>query len=270
MTMTLAAKTDNEEQVSTRAKLALLATNFFVETNRLEPLVAVYFIEYKGWDVVWIGYVSLVSNFVQLVLQTPAGDFMDKTQNKKNVTALAVTTASVTTAAVAWTSTLWAVICIKAVEGAAATLFLPALMSLLLSVVPDHAVPKMVSLTELYNKIGSVLFTVGTGLIAYYTYPDVSSIFYLLGTGGLVAAACILMIPSTEINDDRARSLQKLEADEVDTDEGPSRYLDLLGDRKIVMFAVLTFCYHLSNARYIPLYTAIYRYIPLYIIYSLI
>ena len=30
-------------------------------------------IEFKNWDVVWVGYVSVIMNILMLVLQTPAG-----------------------------------------------------------------------------------------------------------------------------------------------------------------------------------------------------
>ena len=65
------------------AKKALLATNFFVETNRMEAFVAVYYITYEGWNSVMIGIISLVMNITMIVFQTPAGDFLDKTAYKK-------------------------------------------------------------------------------------------------------------------------------------------------------------------------------------------
>ena len=68
------------------------------------PLIAVYLITFRNWSVVWVGYVSLVTNGVMLVLQTPVGDFIDKTRHKRPITALAILAASVTTTAVAWTS----------------------------------------------------------------------------------------------------------------------------------------------------------------------
>lgn len=161
---TLKKSVTEKEQGSLRwARACLLSVNFFAETNRLEPLVAVYLIEAKDWDVVWVGYVSVVMNIIMIVSQTPAGDLMDKTRHKKLVVAASLIVASVTTAAVAWTSELYAVIAIKAAEGVAASMFLPGLMTLLLAVVPTEDVPRTVSLTEVSNKLGSVLFTVGTG-----------------------------------------------------------------------------------------------------------
>jgi len=76
----------------------------------------------------------------------------------------------------------------------------------LLGVVPDDKVPEMVSLTETSNKIGTFFFTLGTGFLSYYTYPNVSSIFYLLGAGGLAATFFVLFIPRSSIDDMRARA----------------------------------------------------------------
>ena len=72
------------------AKRVLLAVNFFVETNRMEPFVAVYYITFKDWNPTNIGVVSLVMNMVMLVAQTPVGDILDKTTNKKMITAVSV------------------------------------------------------------------------------------------------------------------------------------------------------------------------------------
>ena len=59
---------------------------------------------------------------------------MDKTNHKRMITAIAVLTASITTASVAWKTDLWFIILMKALEGVAATIFLPSLMSLLLGI----------------------------------------------------------------------------------------------------------------------------------------
>ena len=124
-------------KASARAKFALLAVNFFIETNRMEAFFAVYLITFRGWPEVQIGITSVVLNVLMLVLQTPAGDLLDKTRFKRSVTAFATLVAAVTTCSVTWTSTFWAILLLKGLEGVAATVFLPAIMSLLLGVVPE-------------------------------------------------------------------------------------------------------------------------------------
>ena len=131
----------------------------------------------------------------------------------------------------------------------------------------------MVSLTETSNKIGSILFTAGCGILSYYAYPDVSFLFYLLGAGGLVATLFILSIPDEAIEDERARASNTKIEDELIQDaaaqlstgdrredlanqsrasrrsvrddvrssikvvqEKHSRYRDLLQDRNVAMF----------------------------------
>jgi len=156
-----------------------------------------------------------------------------------------------------------------------------------LGITPNREVSNMVALTETSNKLGSVLFMTATAFVAYYMYPNVSAIFYVLGAAGLLAAAAILLIPSSAISDERARQSGGNE-DESQTSEIPSnsvvngnvngngngnvitinntemfdesseeaeqkkpthsRYRDLLTNRPTVMFALLTFLYHLSNA----------------------
>eukprot|EP00964_Phaeocystis_antarctica_P161630 scaffold133482_cov93-Phaeocystis_antarctica.AAC.1 len=128
---------------------------------------------------------------------------------------------------------------------------------------PCHSHRKVgatVALTETSNKIGSVLFTIVAGLVSYFTYPDVSSVFYVLGGGGVVASVFVLLIPPATVDDDRARQLDtKKEAkgeaspNEAAKKVSASNYRELFRNRNIVIFAVLTFLYHLSNAGIVPL-----------------
>ncbi|EOD04736.1 hypothetical protein EMIHUDRAFT_220879, partial [Emiliania huxleyi CCMP1516] len=154
-----------------------------------------------------------------------------------------------------------------ALEGVAATVFLPALMSLLLGVVPDR-------------ELGSVLLTVLAGVIAGVAYPNVEGIFYLLGAGGVAAAVFVMLIPAETIKHKRARqavvTVESITVDStpsitgaVDGEGGSdaprqraaaaashtrySRYSELFRSRGIV--ALLTFMYHLSNAGVTPLVT---------------
>ena len=261
----------SEAKASARAKFALLAVNFFIETNRMEAFFAVYLITFRGWPEVHIGITSVVLNVLMLVLQTPAGDLLDKTRFKRSVTAIATLVAAVTTCSVTWTSTFWAILLLKALEGVAATVFLPAIMSLLLGVVPEGEVTRMVALTETSNKLGSVLFTVCAGVIAGVAYPNVEGVFYLLGGGGVAAAIFVMLIPAETIFHERARQAapgsgrRRGAADEGAATNAPnqgtaaaatySRYSELFRNRGIVMFGVLTFMYHLSNAGVTPIVT---------------
>jgi len=197
------------EETSVRAKFALLAANFFIETNRMEAFLGVYLITFKNWDVVNFGYVSALLNIVMLVSQTPSGALLDNSEYKKSITVVATLVAAVTTAGVVWSSEFWVVMLLKACEGIAAAIFLPALMSLLLGVVPPNVVAQTVGLTEASNKIGSVLFTTSCGALAYFAYPDVEGVFYLLAAGGVCAACFIMLIPDKSIDHDRACSSGK-------------------------------------------------------------
>jgi len=250
-----------------RAKKALLGVNFFVETNRLEPFYAVYLITFKGWSVIWIGIISLVSNAVMVLFQTPIGDAVDKISYKRSLMVVSILIASVTTTCIAWTSNTWIVLVAKVIEGLAATVFLPGLMSLLLGIsLNEGEVPRLVAKTEVSNKIGSFLFVAGCGLITYFLYPDIVSMFYLLGAGGVAAAFFVMMIPSSAINYNRARQLKEDTDDDKtipnqgndssnDEKKKPEAisYSELLKDKNICSFAIITFFYHLANASVSPL-----------------
>lgn len=198
-----------------------------------------------------------VMNITGILCQIPAADFFDKTSHKKLVIATAVSVAAFTTAAPSWFSQFGAVMAVKAIEGAAGAFFLPSLMSLVFAICKVvEEVPKYVATAETINKIGSALFTVGCGLISYFSYPDVKAIFYLLGAGGIVAALFVMWIPTSAIDSDRARQLRSMAVGkkENNTAEAMS-YKIILSDKKILAFAVCTFLYHLANAVVVPLVT---------------
>lgn len=252
------------------ARKALTAVNFFVETNRLEHYTAVYLVDIMNWSKVDFGIVSLVMNVVMVIFQTPAGDLLDKTtKGKKIITTLAIITASFTTVMVVWTSNFWAILVGKMFEGISSTIFLPALMSLLLGISQtDAEVPSFIATTEVSNKVGSFLIVTACAVISYFAYPNIEAMFYLLGAGGLAAAFFTFIIPESAIDHNRARQLGDSEDESVtenDLDKSmdiesvedqvsekkdatPSRYLELLKNRDIFFFAVLTFFYHFANA----------------------
>lgn len=246
------------------AKKYLLMANFFVETNRLEPFVAVYFVVLKGWNPLNIGIISVVMNVVSILFQIPVGDFLDKTPYKKTVTVIALLVASITTACVGWTENFWVVLVAKAIEGVAAVIFLPALTTFVFGICTvTEEIPRFIATNEVSNKIGSTLFTLCCGLITYFLYPDIASMFYLLGAGGVTAAFFIALIPSSAIDMDRARQLRREAVGEGESDTEDEElvedmsevvsYSAVLKDRKILAFAVATFLYHFANAGVVPL-----------------
>jgi len=253
------------------AKKYLITANFFTETNRLEPFVAVYFIVINGWSEYRIGIISVAMTFATILFQIPAGDFIDKTSHKKTLTMTALLVASVTTASVVWTSNFWFILVAKMIEGIAAATFLPSLVSILFGIctTAGREIPQFLATNEISNKIGSFLFTASCGLIAYYFYPDIEFLFYLLGAGGIMAALFVTLIPSSAIDLNRARQLRREavgEDDEIDSIElelkgdmkkNPEAisYSTLLRDKNILAFAVATFFYHFANAVVVLLVT---------------
>jgi len=236
------------------AKKYLLAANFFPETHRLEPFVAVFFIAINGWSEYRIGILSVAMNLAAILFQLPAGDFIDKTSYKKTITVTALLVSSVTTACVVWTSNFWVMLVAKMIEGVATATLLPSLISILFGIctTAGKEIPRFFATNEISNKIGSLLFTASCGTMAYYLYPNIESIFYLLGAGSIMAALFVALIPSSAIDANRAGQLRREAVGEDEETEGKNpeaiSYNTLLRDRKILAFAVVTFLYHFANA----------------------
>ena len=141
-----------------------------------------YLIAIKGWNEISFGIVSLVMNVVMIAFQTPAGDLLDKTKKKKKlITVTSILIASLTTVLPVWTSNFWAILVGKTIEGISATVFLPALMALLLGICQTEAeVPSFIAITELSNKIGRYVVAFLAKLIFVRCKADSICIFLFL------------------------------------------------------------------------------------------
>ena len=129
------------------------------------------------------------------------------------------------------------------VAGIAGAIFPPALAAISLGVVGPKLFSKRVGRNEAFNHAGNAVSAAIAGATAYWFGPIV--VFWLMAGLAVLSVGATLMVPAREIDDQVARGLADGDAG---TDEGPSGWAVLLGNRKLMIFAVLAAVFHLSNA----------------------
>ena len=138
--------------------------------------------------------------FTALVMQTFAGDLIDKTTVDRRIF-LAV--ASLMTALSASTILFvhqgnqdHALIFIsKIIEGISASFIGPCLAALTLATFGPHHFDSLMASNILWGHIGSVMAAGMAGLVAYLMYPDIKLCFLVIGAAALAAVAFVQYLP---------------------------------------------------------------------------
>ncbi len=237
------------KSASSKALRGLDALNFFLADVRdgLGPYLAIYLIAVRGPDQGWneatTGLVMTIAGILGLVAQTPAGAFIDSTNHKRAVViggAIAVTASCLV---LPFVSNFYVVTATQSLAHVAGTIFPPALAAITLGLVGPKMFSKRIGRNEGFNHAGNAASAALAGGLAYFFGPVV--VFWLMGVLAAMSIGAMLLVPAEEIDDDLARGMTASEEKAVDQ---PSGLKTLLGNRSLLIFAVLCAIFHLANA----------------------
>ncbi|MBR1128321.1 MFS transporter [Bradyrhizobium iriomotense] len=234
-----------------RAGRALDAANFFLADVRdgLGPYLAIYLLTEQRWDEARIGLVMSIATIAGIVAQTPAGALVDATRAKRLVMVVAAIMVTAASLSLPLFPEFLPVAISQGIAQAAAVIFPPAIAAVSLGIFGHAAFTRRIGRNETFNHAGNAIAAGLAGLSAYWFGPTV--VFYLLGAMAIASLVSILSIPERAIDHDLARGLH-----DSDTDaqrETPSGLAVLLTCRPLLVFAICTALFHLSNAAMLPL-----------------
>ncbi|MCK1402543.1 MFS transporter [Bradyrhizobium sp. 4] len=234
-----------------RAGRALDAANFFLADVRdgLGPYLAVYLFTEQRWDEARIGLVMSIATIAGIVAQTPAGALLDATRSKRLVMVIAAIMVTIASLSLPLFPGFMPVAISQGIAQAAAVVFPPAIAAVSLGIFGHAAFTRRIGRNETFNHAGNAVAAGLAGLSAYWFGPTV--VFYLLGAMAIASLVSILAIPARAIDDDLARGL-----DDVDADEQPERASALsvlLTCPPLLVFAICVLLFHLANAAMLPL-----------------
>jgi len=153
-----------------------------------------------GWNEGSIGIALSLMGFTALLVQTYAGDVIDKTAIDRRIF-LAI--ASIITACSALAilfvregNTDHAMIFLtKIIEGVASSFIIPCLAALTLACYGPDQFDKVMASNILWGHIGSVISASLAGLTAYLLYPNIKYCFVIIGLSAIFAVFFITHLP---------------------------------------------------------------------------
>ncbi len=235
-------------EASSRSLRGLDGLNLFLADVRdgLGPYLAIYLVAVRGpslgWNEATAGMVMTIAGIVGLLVQTPAGAFVDRAKDKRLVIAIAAIAITISCLLLPLVHGFWAVTATQAVAAIGGAVVGPAVASLALGLVGSGALARRIGRNEAFNHSGNALSAAAAGALAWKFGPIV--VFWLMAGLAVLSVIAVLRIRAADIDNKAARGCPEGEEDGA----AVSIWQLLSGNRPLLIFAALAFLFHLANA----------------------
>lgn len=250
------------EWLTVKAAFALVSFSLGELGDGLNIFQGIYLVG-LGWNEGAVGTALSLMGLTALVIQTIAGDVVDKTTlDRRNF----LSTASIFTALSA-SAILFvhegnedhALIYItKVIEGLASSFIGPCVAALTLANFGPERFDEIMASNILWGHIGSVVSAVLAGGVAYAAYPDIKYCFLVIGAAALVAVIFIKYLPQGDrrmgrgfhsANSNLDSNSPNADGKEVaHSEEKASSYWEVFSDKKTFVLCLTGFFFHFANA----------------------
>lgn len=293
---------ESTEKPKTNARFLLGLVALFLGELRdgltMINMQSAYLIISKQYSEKQAGILFFVFGMSQFLFQTPAGYIMDYTDRKVHWLGMASIVTTLLTLLTATTAAdnganLGFMVFIKFVQGGVTALIPPGLNSITQGIVGSVGMTKQVSVNEMRNHFGTAVIVLTGSLIAFFTYPDIGTLFIVSPIACFGVIFFLAKIRPEDIDHDAARGLKltsetpedgksilsnqykltgpdggaKLdhtpsfnfgfggnqEADPNDATPHAATLFDVLRDTTLLTFVVCCFLFHTSNGTVLPL-----------------
>jgi MFS family permease len=234
--------------VSQRSLRGLDWLNFFIANVQtgFGPFISVYLTS-QAWPQIDIGLVLTISGIVSLAGQIPGGIMVDVMRSKRLAAAVAI----VATAGTALVLAVWPifpmVLLAEVLHGIAACLLGPAIAAITIGLVEEAQISRRfgrnASFASIGNGIAAALMGACGRLFSY------RAVFILTAALAIPALWAVHRIRASDIDPLRARG--GLPADRPN--RPPVRLVDMLKNRRLLIFGGCLMLFHLGNAAMLPL-----------------
>lgn len=245
--MRLDTEIDADKRHSIRA---LQASNFFladVQTG-LGPFLAAY-LAGAGWKPGPVGVVLTLGGAITVLLQTPAGAFVDQVHSKRQVIVLGALVLAVGALLLSFTTAPWAVYSAQFLIGGAGPFLAPTLAAITMGLVGPGLFDRQFGKNQAYNSAGNV--TCALLIIAISRLFGNRAIFITAAILTVPTIFSVLSIRSGDIDYELARGSTTSGAASLEP-KAESVFRVLAGDRVLAVFLVCAFFFHFANAAMLP------------------
>jgi len=210
------------------------------------PFLGIYLLSSQHWNLKDIGLATSIATFAGVMVQTPAGAFVDRLKNKKIIVAIASLLIGFGTLIILIQPSLTVVIISQVVVGIAATFIAPSIAAMTLGLVGYKRLEKRTGRNEMFNHGGNVTSAVLSGLIGYYIGLKGIFIFTLLLS--LASVFFLRFIDNDQIDYQLSRG--SLSQDKKDI---TSSWTGIISNPLFLIFTTCCVLYHFANAAMLPL-----------------
>lgn len=224
-------------------RFSLAGVNFFLADVRdgLGPFLAIYLIANHNWSSGNIGLIMTIAGFATLLLQTPAGIIIDNVRFKRGIFIICSLLVAGAMLCIQFYPEFYVVAVNKAIIGAAAAFFPPAIAALTLGTVGPQYYAGQVGRNEAFNHAGNIFASFMAALLGVYF--GLESLFWFTAFMALAAVASVLSLNKNLIDHRQARGLL------TDSEEEKPRAIKVLLENKyLLLFGICIMLFHLANA----------------------
>jgi MFS family permease len=229
--------------------LDLLAFSLADVRDGLGPYLSIYLLLTHHWDQASIGFVMAVGGIAGVVAQTPVGALVDKTTAKRTLIIVGAVAVAGAALAMPLLPGFYTISFLQAVTGIAGSIFNPAIAAITLGIVGPRLFSRRVGRNESFRHAGTASAAAAAGGLAYFFGPVV--VFWLLAGMAVISVVATVRVPHDAIDNDVARGMDKATGQQQHRQ--PSGFAMVLRDRRLMVFAVVVFTFHLANAAMLPL-----------------
>lgn len=229
---------------------SLDAVNFLLADVRgaLGPYLNVFLTTQQHWTQANVGWVTLVSGLVGLVVQTPIGAGIDRIRAKRGVVALALVAIAIGAVTVWMLPSFWPVLLANSAMAVAGDVLGPAVAAITLGLFKPTELPRRLGRNAAFDHAGNVTAAIVAGGIGWAFGQR--SVFLLVPLFAAMAVSAVLSIPGAAIDHERARGADTAEGH---TSSARSGWSVLIRHRPLVIFAGAALLFHFANAPLLPL-----------------
>lgn len=236
------------QSLKARSLRGLDLINFTLADVRdgIGPFLGIFLLSSQHWNLKDIGIATSLATFAGVIVQTPAGAFVDRFRNKKIIIAIASLVVGFGTLLILIKPSHTVVLASQVIVGIAATFIAPSIAAMTLGLVGYNKLEARTGRNEMFNHGGNVASALISGIIGFYLGLKAIFIFTFL----LSFASVILLrfIDHEQIDYQLSRGSL--------SDGGKESIQPVGGIISNPLFLIFTSCcvlYHFANAAMLPL-----------------
>lgn len=209
--------------------------------------LSVYLLTVRHWSPDKIGIVIAGPSIIGILVQGPAGAFIDRTRHKRLLLIVASLIIAACCLAVVLDSSFYSVLLSQLGVGFTQSVYAPCVAAITLGIVGHAALSQRIGRNESFNHLGNMVAAIIAGLIGRYISYE--GIFYFSIVQCLLLVVAVLVVRERDIDHDLARGATT-EAGQPASIAGMK---ELLTNRSILVFTVAIALFHFVNAPMLPL-----------------